>query len=137
MPRVIAPNSLHSSPSSFVIGAEKSSPVGGKPRAVPRPRDEGGKVWLKPESKEDKEGGEAPKEEEPLVNGFGSDEHSEEHSVQPGMTGDEQPQINGEHGKESFSLFSLLYSLHFITQQIFLSSDVTSILAFILQHINL
>ena len=57
-------------------------------------------MWLKPDAKEDKEGGEEPApKEEALVNGFGSEEHSEEHSVQPGMTGDDQPQINGEHGE--------------------------------------
>lgn len=79
------------------VGAEKSSPIGGKPRAVPRQREDGGKVWLKPDAKEDKQGEGAPKQEA-LVNGFGSEEHSEEHSVQPGMTGDDQPHINGEHG---------------------------------------
>lgn len=82
---------------AYKQSADKSSPVGGKPRAVPRPREDGGKVWLKPDSKEDKEGGEEAPKEEALVNGFGSEEHSEEHSVQPGMTGDDQPQINGEH----------------------------------------
>ncbi|XP_035208704.1 uncharacterized protein LOC118183318 isoform X3 [Stegodyphus dumicola] len=92
---------------AYKQSTEKSSPVGMKPRAVPRPQQasDDGKVWMKPDSKEEAKAGDGAKEEEQLVNGFASEESEtgkmvngegpDEQSVQQKMR--EDAKLNGEH----------------------------------------
>ncbi|GBM15507.1 hypothetical protein AVEN_8900-2 [Araneus ventricosus] len=80
--------------------ADKSSPVGMKPRAVQRPQApaaEEGKVWLKPDAAKEEE---EAKGEETLVNGFASEDsgkmvNGDDYSVLQKMK--EEAKMNGEH----------------------------------------
>ncbi|XP_055953979.1 uncharacterized protein LOC129989456 isoform X3 [Argiope bruennichi] len=80
--------------------AEKSSPIGMKPRAVQRPQApaaEEGKVWMKPDAAKEEE---EAKGEETLVNGFASEDsgkmvNGDDYSVLQKMK--EEAKMNGEH----------------------------------------
>ncbi|GIY41358.1 nuclear protein MDM1 [Caerostris darwini] len=84
---------------AYKQSAEKSSPVGMKPRAVQKPSGDEGKVWLKPDTAKEREEEEA-KGEETLVNGFASEEsakmvNGDDYSVLQKMK--DEARMNGEH----------------------------------------